>query len=201
MQAEYLVVNIIEPYIIGSIVSGVTGIPFPIGVAIGAILIITFTVSGGLKGTAYANIIHCSVVIFGLMLVGLIVMDDIGGWGVVIERASEQLAASEVNETAWWSFTGIGIATIIAMFISATIHTPAASVYANYASSARKESFLIPGFFFAGLIAAACQLLRFHWDSTMSEYGPESGLTSYLNIAQLAIDVGPILGGIAQLLF
>ena len=88
VQAEYLVVNIIEPYIIGSIVSGVTGIPFPIGVAIGAVLIITFTVSGGLKGTAYANIIHCSVVIFGLMLVGLIVMDDIGGWGVVIERAS-----------------------------------------------------------------------------------------------------------------
>ena len=32
VQAEYLVVNIVEPYIIGSIVSGVTGIPFPIGV-------------------------------------------------------------------------------------------------------------------------------------------------------------------------
>ena len=198
VQAEYLVVNIIEPYIIGSIVSGVTGIPFPIGVAIGAILIITFTVSGGLKGTAYANIIHCSVVIFGLMLVGLIVMGDIGGWGVVIQRASEQLAASEVNETAWWSFTGIGIATIIAMFISATIHTPAASVYANYASSARKESFLIPGFFFAGLIAAAMPVVAgFIGILTMSEYGPESGLSSYLNIAQLAIDGGPILGGIA----
>ena len=138
------------------------------------------------------------VVIFGLMLVGLIVMDDIGGWRVVIQRASEQLAVSEVNETAWWSFTGIGIATIIAMFISATIHTPAASVYANYASSARKESFLIPGFFFAGLIAAAMPVVAgFIGILTMSEYGPESGLTSYLNIAQLAIDGGPILGGIA----
>ena len=198
VQAEYLVVNIVEPYIIGSIVSGVTGIPFPIGVAIGAALIITFTVSGGLKGTAYANIIHCSVVIFGLMLVGFVVMNDIGGWSVVIQGASEQLAASEADEAAWWSFTGIGIATIIAMFISATIHTPAASVYANYASSARKESFLIPGFFFAGLIAAAMPIVAgFIGILTMSEYGPESGLSSYLNIAQLAIDGGPILGGIA----
>ena len=198
VQAEYLVVNIVEPYIIGSIVSGVTGIPFPIGVAIGAILIIGFTVTGGLKGTAFANIIHCSVIILGLMLVGLIVMDDIGGWNAVLQKTSEQLAASEVDEVAWWRFTGIGIATIIAMFISATIHNPAASVYANYASSARKESFLIPGFFLAGLIAAAMPLAAgFIGILTMTAYGPESGLSSYLNIAQLAIDSGPILGGIA----
>ena len=84
------------------------------------------------------------------------------------------------------------------MFISATIHTPAASVYANYASSARKESFLIPGFFLAGLIAAAMPLVAgFIGILTMTAYGPESGLSSYLNIAQLAIDSGPILGGIA----
>ena len=31
VQAEYLVVNIIEPYVIGSIVSGVTGLPFVVG--------------------------------------------------------------------------------------------------------------------------------------------------------------------------
>ena len=31
----------------------------------------------------------------------------------------------------------------------------------------------------------------------MATYGSDSGLTSYLNIAQLAMDTGPILGGIA----
>ena len=46
VQAEYLVVNIIEPYIIGSIVSGVTGLPFVVGVAIGGLPIVTFTVTG-----------------------------------------------------------------------------------------------------------------------------------------------------------
>jgi Na+/proline symporter len=32
---------------------------------------------------------------------------------------------------------------------------------------------------------------------TIATYGSDSGLSSYLNIAQLAIDTGPILGGIA----
>lgn len=198
VQAEYLVVNIIEPYIIGTIVSGFTGIPFPIGVLIGAFLIISFTVFGGLKGTAYGNIIHCSVIIFGLLLVGVLAMNDMGGWGVVVERTSEQLAASGGDEVAWWSYTGIGFTTIIAMFISATIHTPAASVYANYASSAKHEDALIPGFFLAGVIAAAMPLVAgFIGILTMAAYGSDSGLSSYLNIAQLAIDGGEILGGIA----
>ncbi|MED5385925.1 MAG: hypothetical protein VYA28_04795, partial [Pseudomonadota bacterium] len=198
VQAEYLVVNIIEPYIIGTIISGFTDIPFPVGVGIGAFLIISFTVFGGLKGTAYANIVHCSVIIFGLLLVGVIAMNNMGGWEVVVERTSEQLAVSGGDEVAWWSFTGIGIATIIAMFISATIHTPAASVYCNYASSAAEEDYLIPGFFGAGVIAALMPLVAgFIGILTMAAYGSELGLSGYENIAKLALDGGEILGGIA----
>ncbi|MXZ32376.1 MAG: hypothetical protein F4Z20_03110, partial [Gammaproteobacteria bacterium] len=92
VQAEYLIVNIIEPYIIGSIVSGVTGIPFGFGVLIGAVVIISFTVFGGLRGTAITNIEHCSVIIFGLLLVGLVDMKNMGCWDLVLERANGMLA-------------------------------------------------------------------------------------------------------------
>lgn len=198
VQAEYLVINIIEPYVIGSIVSGVTGIPFVAGVAIGGFLIVGFTVTGGLKGTAVANIVHCTVIIFGLLLVGTIAMNNLGGWEVVMASTSEMLAEADRDEVRWWSFTGIGWATIIALFISATIHTPAASVYANYASSAGKQEYLIPGFFLAGIIAALMPLVAgFIGILTLASYGADSGLTSYLNISQLAMDTGPILGGIA----
>ncbi|MDP6650669.1 MAG: sodium:solute symporter family protein, partial [Gammaproteobacteria bacterium] len=198
VQAEYLIVNIIEPYVIGSIISGVTGLPFVVGVAIGGFLIISFTVTGGLKGTAVANVVHCTVIIFGLLLVGMVAMNNIGGWEAVVTQTEEMLAAANKNEVRWWSFTGIGWATIIALFIAATIHTPAASVYANYASSAAKQDYLIPGFFFAGIVAALMPLVAgFIGILTMATYGSESGLSSYLNIAQLAIDTGPILGGIA----
>lgn len=198
VQAEYLVVNIIEPYVIGSIVSGVTGLPFVVGVAMGGFTIVLFTVMGGLKGTAITNVVHCAVIVIGLGLVGYIAMQNIGGWEQVVTQATAELQNSGKDEAKWWSFTGIGLATIIALFISATIHTPAASVYANYASSAGKEEYLIPGFFLAGVIAAVMPLVAgFIGILTMATYGADSGLSSYLNIAQLAIDTGPILGGIA----
>lgn len=198
VQAEYLVVNIIEPYVIGSIVSGVTGLPFVVGVAMGGFTIVLFTVTGGLKGTAITNVVHCTVIILGLGLVGMIAMDNMGGWDQVVTQASNELQASGKDEVKWWSFTGIGLATIIALFISATIHTPAASVYANYASSAGKQEYLIPGFFLAGVIAAIMPMVAgFIGVLTMAKFGSDSGLSSYLNIAQLAIDTGPILGGIA----
>ncbi len=198
VQAEYLVVNIIEPYVIATIVSGVTGWPFGICIIIGALVIVLFTVTGGLRGTAVTNIVHCTVIIFGLATVGYIAMQNIGGWGVVVAQSEVMLAAAEKDIPSWWSFTGIGWATIIALFISATIHTPAASVYANYASSAAKQEYLIPAFFLAGMIAALMPLVAgFIGILTMVSYGSESGLSGYLNIAQLAIDTGPLLGGIA----
>ena len=208
VQAEYLVVNIIEPYIIGTIVSGVTGLPFGVGVAIGGALIILFTVTGGLRGTAIANVVHCSVIIFGLLLVGMVAMQGLGGWDGVEARVDAVFEAGisgaavaadgAASSASWWSFIGIGWATIIALFISATIHTPAASVYANYASSAARQDYLIPAFFFAGCIAALMPLVAgFIGVLTLASYGAESGLSGYLNIAQLAIDSGPILAGIA----
>ena len=198
VQAEYLVVNIIEPYVIATIVSGVTGWPFGVCIVIGAVVIVLFTVTGGLKGTAITNIVHCTVIIFGLGAIGVIAMQNLGGWDAVVAQSEVMLDAAGKDIPSWWSFTGIGWATIIALFISATIHTPAASVYANYASSAAKQEYLIPGFFLAGVIAALMPLVAgFIGILTMVSYGSESGLSGYLNIAQLAIDTGPLLGGIA----
>ncbi|MCZ0952076.1 MAG: hypothetical protein OXJ56_05790 [Rhodospirillaceae bacterium] len=198
VQAEYLIINIIEPYVIGSIISGATGLPFVVGVAIGGLLIISVTVTGGLKGVAISNVVHCAAIFFGFLLVGTVAMQNMGGWDAVVTQSTIRLAEAGKDEVAWWSFSGIGLVTIIAMFIAATIHTPAVSIYANYASSAAKEDHLIKAFFFAGIIAAAVSFVAGCIGIlTMAAYGSESGLSSYLNIAQLAIDSGPILAGIA----
>lgn len=198
VQTEYMVINVIEPFVIGSIVTGVTGLPFHYSVFIGGFVIVAFTVTGGLKGTAITNIIHCTVIIFGLLLVGMFAMQDMGGWDATMSRADEALVLAGKDQASWWSFTGIGWITIIALFFSATLHTPAASVYANYSASAAKESYLIPGFLLAGLLAAIMPLLAgFIGLEAMARYGAESGLSSYRNITQLATDTGPVIGGIA----
>ena len=198
VQAEYLIINILEPYVIGSIISGVTGLPFVVSTAIGGLLIISFTVTGGLKGVAAANFVHCAVILFGLLLVGTVAMQNMGGWDAVVTQSTIRLAEAGRDEVAWWSFSGIGLVTIIALFVAATIHTPAVSIYANYANSAAKEDHLIKAFFFAGIIAAVVSFVAgFIGILTMAAYGPESGLSSYRNISQLAIDSGPVLAGIA----
>lgn len=198
VQATYFIVNVIEPYVIGTIVSGATGLPFVVSVATGGLLIVSFTVTGGLKGTAVANVIHCSVIIFGLLLVGIIAMQNMGGWDAVVTQSTARLAEVGQDETSWWSFTGIGLAPLIALFIAATIHTPAVSVHANFANSAAREDYLVKAYFFAGIIAALMPLVAGYIGVlTMAAYGPESGLRGYLNIAQLAIDTGPVLAGIA----
>ena len=198
VQTEYLVVNIIEPFVIGSIITGVTGWPFGITVFIGGFVILLFTAMGGLKGTAITNIIHCGVIIFGLAMVGIFAMSDMGGWESLKAQADVALVDAGMDQASWWSFTGIGWITIIALFFSATLHTPAASVYANYASSAKTEKLLIPGFLLAGTLAAVMPFLAgLIGIEAFAKYGAESGLSSYRNITQLATDTGPFIGGIA----
>jgi len=198
VQTEYLVVNIIEPFVIGSIITGVTGWPFGITVFMGGFVILFFTAMGGLRGTAITNIIHCAVTIFGLAAVSMFAMSDMGGWESLKEQADVALLAANMDQASWWSFTGIGWITIIALFFSATLHTPAASVYANYASSAKAEKLLIPGFLLAGALAAVMPFFAgLIGIEAFARYGAESGLSSYRNITQLATDTGPIIGGIA----
>ena len=198
VQTEYLIVNIIEPFVIGSIVSGVTGLPFVFCVYLGGVVIFTFTATGGLKGTGITNIIHCAVIIFGLSAVGYFAMRDMGGWAGLKAQTDAVLLGADMDANSWWSFTGIGWITIIALFFSATLHTPAASVYVNYSSSARKEKDLLPGFLIAGTLAALMPLLAgFIGIEAFAKYGAESGLSSYRYITQLATDTGPFIGGIA----
>ena len=125
-------------------------------------------------------------------------MQNMGGWTGMMAQAELVLAENNIDHHAWWSFTGIGWASIIALFFSATLHSPAASVYCNYSTSAKHEKLLIPGFLTAGFLAALMPFLAgFIGIGTLAEYGPDSGLSGYRNITQLATDVGPLIGGVA----
>ncbi|HEX7037070.1 MAG TPA: hypothetical protein VF210_14945 [Pseudomonadales bacterium] len=198
VQTEYLVVNVIEPLLIGVIVSNVTGIPLWAGILIGAFVIISATASSGLRGTALTNIIHCAVIIGGLGLVAWAGMAQMGGWAEVAERVDAQLAAAGTDAASWWSFVGLGWFPIIAMFFSATIHTPAASVYVNYSSSARHESMLVPSFLLAGVLAAAMPFLAaLIGMEALARYGPDAGIAGYASVTQIALDTGPLIGGVA----
>lgn len=198
VQTEYLVVNVIEPLLIGVIVSSITGIPLFVGIFLGAFVIITATASSGLKGTALTNIVHCAVIIGGLGMVGWVGMSQMGGWDAVTERANAALDAAGADRASWWSLVGLGWFPVIAMFFSATIHTPAASVYVNYSSSAKRENILVPAFLLAGVIAALMPFLAAVIGvEALARYGADAGIAGYRSVTQIALDSGPVVGGVA----
>lgn len=198
VQTEYLIINILEPLLVGIIISAVFGINRELAIMIGAVIIILSTTYSGLRGASATNVIHVVVVVLGLSAVAVIAGADLGGISGIKEKVDVALANSETNPASWWSFIGLGWFPIIAMFFSAVIHTPAASVYVNYSSSARSESLLIPAFLMAGVLAAIMPILAsIIGIEAVAKYGTDSGITSYATITRIATDTGPIVGGLA----
>lgn len=198
VQTEYLIINILEPLLVGIIISAVFGINRELAIMIGAVIIICSTTFAGLRGASATNVIHVVVVTLGLSAVAIIAGAELGGISGIKEKVDVALAGSEVNPTSWWSFIGLGWFPIIAMFFSAVIHTPAASVYVNYSSSAKTENLLVPAFLMAGVLAAIMPILAsIIGIEAVAKYGTDSGITSYATITRIATDTGPIIGGVA----
>ena len=198
VQSEYFVVNVIEAYVIGVILAGLTGLPMSATVAAAAVLLVSYTALGGLWGAAFTNLVHCTVILFGLLAVGLLGVERLGGWEAMTVRVGEHLARAGRDEQTFWSFTGGGIGPILGMVFAAAAHTPAASIYTNFSSAARSERLLLPGFLLAGAIAALMPLLAgLIGIETLALHGFEGGRQGYLNITALATEVSPWLGGAA----
>jgi SSS family solute:Na+ symporter len=198
VQIEYFIVNVIEAYIIAVILKGLLGLDMMYGVMIAAFVLVSYVTVGGLWGAAFTNLIHCAVIIGGLALVNIIGVQQLGGWGDLVALVDAQLVKAGGEPAHFWSFVGIGWAPVIAMIFSVAIHTPAASVYTNYSSSARSESVLLPSFMLAGVLAGLMPILAGGVGLlTIAHFGFESGTSGYANLTQVAATIHPVIGSIA----
>ena len=198
VQTEYAIIVVIEAYVIGVIISSLTPLSMLHGTLIAALVLATYVSLGGLWGTAVTNVIHCIVILGSLLAVGILGLRDFGGWDAVTEQVNSQLARSPEATASWWGFAGGGWMAILAMFFSATVHSPAASIYANYSTAIRTERSLAPAFIAAGAIAALMPILAgVVGILTVARFGPDSGLAGYRNLTTLAAEISPIMGGVA----
>jgi SSS family solute:Na+ symporter len=197
VQVEYLIVNIIEPYVIGRILSAVTGMPFGVSVILSGVIIVTYTSLGGIWGSAATNLIHCAAILLGLSAVALMGLNHLGGWERVTELVNLTLTATGQAAT-WWDVAGAGWLPVVGMFFAATLHTPAASVYCNFAAAGRNEHTVKRAFLLGGLIAAPMPLLAgLIAIETVARYGAAAQAASYQTLTRLAIDINPWIGGVA----
>ena len=198
VQTEYVVVNLIEAYVIGVILSTLTPLSMFGGTMVAAVIFSTYVSLGGLWGTALTNLIHCAVVFVGLGAVGIMGVAQFGGWAEVTTAVGEHLSTAGRSEAAWWSVIGAGWLPIFAMFFAAAVHTPAASVYTNFASAARNERSIAPAFLLGGVIAGIMPMLAgLIGVLTTARYGLDSGLSGYRNLTTLASEISPLVGGVA----
>jgi SSS family solute:Na+ symporter len=200
VQTEYFIVNIIEAYVIGAILVGLTDgrLPMLAGTLIACLIMVSYISSGGLWGAATTNLVHCGVILIGLLAIGSIGIGQLGGWQDVTRAVDAHLASATLDHAAWWSFTGLGWGAAVGMVFSVAIHTPAASIYTNFATAAKSERVLLRAFLLAGAVAAAMPLLAgVIGILTMARYGPDAGLMGYANITQLATEISPWIGGLA----
>jgi SSS family solute:Na+ symporter len=198
VQTEYAIVNLIEAYVIGVILSTLTPLSMFGGVMVAAMIFATSVSLGGLWGTAVTNLIHCTVVMVGLLTVGVMGIGQLGGWSNVTATIGEHLAEAGQSEAAWWGFAGAGWLPVFGMFFSAAVHTPAASVYTNYSTAAKTECQIVPAFLLAGLIAGVMPLLAgLVGILTTARYGLDVGLSGYRNLTTLASEISPVVGGVA----
>ncbi len=201
VQTEYFIVNLIEVFVTAKILTGIfpDHLSFEWAVWISAFVIISYTALGGLWGSSATNLIHCLTILFGLLAVALAGMHHIGGWEAVQTKVNAALTERGADPSSWWSFTGAGWGAIFGMFFSATIHTPAASIYCNYSTAAKNEKSILPAFLMGGLIAAPMTWLA-GWIGvlTLAHYGAGAQFASYHSITRLALEINPWLGGIAM---
>ncbi len=198
VQTEYAIINVIEPLVIGRIIAPLTGLPFGAAVGIGAACLISYTALGGLWGGAVTNFIHSAAILIGLGLVGVVGVRHLGGWDNVVSSVNAALTTSGHDPEAWWGLAGAGWLAVFAMIFSAVIHTPAASVYVNFATAARNERSALWAFILGGLIAAPMPMLA-GWVGieSLAKYGAGAQLASYQTVTRLASEINPWLGGVA----
>lgn len=199
VQTEYVIVNLIEAYVISTILIGlIPSMPMGLAAAIAGASLIVYVVIGGLWGTAVTNLIHCAVIVFGLLSVVLLGARKLGGWESIRQSVDAHLAGASQDPVVWWSFIGAGFVPAVGMVLSAAIHTPAASVYTNYAASAKNERVAVRGFLIAGVLGAAMPILAgLIGIETLAYYGMERGFGSYKNLTMFATEISPYIGGVA----
>jgi SSS family solute:Na+ symporter len=199
VQTEYAIVNVIEAYVIGVILSSLTPLTMFQGVLTAAVVFSIYVSLGGIWGTAVTNVIHSVVILVSLLAVGVLGVREMGGWDAMTLQVDARLAASPSHShTGWWGFTGAGWLPAFGMLFAAVIHSPAASIYANFSTATRSERSLVPAFIVGGMIAALMPILAgVIGILAVARYGLDAGLAGYVNITAIASEISPLMGGVA----
>jgi SSS family transporter len=130
----------------GVVFESLTGAPLAFGILGGLLVVVTYTMIGGMWAVAMTDFIQMVVIVVGLVALLIVVLVDAGGWAEIYSQLPDKslrLAPVEHTVTNWIDHIHVWLALGLAAIASSSV--------IQRALSARNESVAQNGFYLAGL--------------------------------------------------
>jgi SSS family transporter len=101
----------------GYVFESLTGVPLHIGIMGGAVVVFIYTVAGGMWAVAVTDFVQMVIIVIGLVLLLVVVLIDVGGWGNIgphLPEGTFSMLPEERSPAIWlnylraWLIFGLG---------------------------------------------------------------------------------------------
>jgi SSS family transporter len=184
----------------GVIFDSLTNIPFETGIIIGAVIVFTYTMLGGMWAVALTDFVQMVIIIVGLIILMTVVLIDVGGWGTIAPQLPEttfRMVPLENSGEEWLNYfrawTIIGLVDISAQSLFQRIAAAKNERVAQYSFYVGGAGYLIFGMVavFLGIIGSVIMP-----DIGNSEFIVPELAKAHLHPVAIAVFVGAMLAAI-----
>jgi len=130
----------------GLVFQSLTGVPMELGIMGGAVVVFVYTVAGGMWAVALTDFVQMVVIAVGLVMLFIVVLIDVGGWGAITPQLPEGTFRMIPEERSW----GVWLNYIRAWIIFGIADVTAQSLLQR-AFSLRNEQVAQNSFYLAGV--------------------------------------------------
>ena len=130
----------------GLVFQSLTGVPMEYGIMGGAVVVFIYTVAGGMWAVAVTDFVQIVVIAIGLVLLLVVVLIDVGGWGAIAPQLPEDTFRMIPKDHTWEVWLNYFRAWVIFGLADVT-----AQSLLQRAFSARNEQVAQNSFYLAGI--------------------------------------------------
>jgi len=184
----------------GYVFQTMTGIPMEIGILAGGVIVVVYTAIGGMWAVAVTDFVQVLIIAIGLVVLLVVVLVNVGGWGVIAPQLPEhtfRLVPLEHGVDIWLNYVRLWVIFGVADLASQSLMQ---RVFAADSDRTAQNAFYLAGagHLFLGLIPVILGIIAVVTMPGLDD--PETVLPSlaveHLHPIAIAIFVGAILAAI-----
>lgn len=127
----------------GLVFQSLTGVPMELGIIGGAVVVFIYTVVGGMWAVAVTDFVQIVIIAIGLILLLVVVLVDVGGWGAISAQLPEDTFRMIPKENSWVIWLNYFRAWIIFGVADVTAQTLLQRAFSARSEQAAQNSFYL----------------------------------------------------------